>query len=82
MSLTLVPRTTDRKPIRPRHQGAYYGWALKGVIEPPRPLSIPERLSAWYFKPGRYWPARVLLVLGCALMGLAVVAATYSLRVP
>lgn len=38
-----------------------------------------ERLEGWYGS--RIWPAALLLIAGCALMGAAIVAATYGWRI-
>ena len=83
MTITLAPdpnpRRLDRAPQAKRHVGPYYGHALRRVLAGTPPRSVVDRLTTWYC--ARRWPAYALLALGCALLGAAIVAATYGWRV-
>jgi hypothetical protein len=68
---------TDRKRTEKLREGAYYGWKLRAVIDPPPRPSIIERLALWYER----MPATVLwimLALIAVSVGLAAVIVSVS----
>ena len=82
MTITLAPdpnpRRIDRAAQPKRHTGPYYGSQLRRVLDPPPEQSIAERITTYYA--AHRWPAAALLVIGCALIGLSIVAATWQIR--
>jgi hypothetical protein len=74
VTYTLLP-FRETKPVNPSklHEGPYYGHALKALLDP-KPSCI-ERLTLWY--ENSLWAPLGLAVLGCALLGAAIVLATW-----
>ena len=74
MTYTLLP-FRETKPANPSklHEGPYYGHALKALLDP-KPSRI-DRIADWYAD--SRWAPIALLVVGAALLGAAIVLATW-----
>lgn len=81
MTWTIDPhkhRHDERSYYRRKGQ-PYYGHRLRAVLAAPEPRpSLPYRVTEFYCR--HTWPAVAMLVLGCALLGMAIVAATWQVR--
>lgn len=62
-----------RSVLEPRHEGPYYGHALRAVIAPEPRASMVERITDWWH--ARRWPAVVICVVAIGAVVLGFLAA-------
>jgi hypothetical protein len=77
MTYTLIPFRETKPPNASKlHEGPYYGRQLRRILtDEGAPVSWVDRITDYYMV--HTWPAAALLVLGCAMLGAAIVLATW-----